>query len=93
MITVCTNPWFPVSLLGSVHLKSFIDILDRDLMDKWLRDPELNACSLRGSYFGMYASARKGSEYVLLLELVHRGSQKLIWREYVVLYSAQNAKL
>jgi len=62
-------------------------------MDKWLKDPELDACQLRGSYFGMYSSARKGSEYILLLELVHKGSQKLIWREYVVLYSAQKAKL
>jgi len=43
-------------------LKSYFEIFDNDLLDKWLNDPERNACLMRATYFGMSPSGKKGSE-------------------------------
>lgn len=89
-MTILTHADFPISLIGSVHLKSVFRLHDREA----LRDLLTRATAsvrIAATYLGAAASPNgKGVEVFLLLELHH--SDRVLWSEIMVIFKATNAK-
>lgn len=100
MVTaIATNPYFPVSLVGALHLRSYFEVLSVDEVDCWLASADhsdgstaSSKWSFRCSYLGMVPGTKRGSEFLLSLELFDKEKGEVLWREYVVLFSNQTCK-
>lgn len=89
MISLVINPWFPIHLVGAVHLRSYYLLPNITLLEDWLQQSQGNEYSLVVRYVGLVPIPKKGTEIFLTMSIIHTHTETLIWKETVVLYSTK----
>jgi hypothetical protein len=99
ILTLTTNANFPITLIGSLHLKSFFELHNAKLMEEFVglsKGNENNALnsdySLVAKYWGMVPNQKKGMDIVVTLELFHKAHHTLVWTEVMVMYTRKTIR-
>lgn len=84
LITLMVHPSQPLNLLGTLHLRSYIEILNKKLLLQWMhctstetsfplpsqKENESIRFSIETKFWGIIPAAKRGTELVLTLELI-----------------------
>lgn len=92
IVSLISHPIFPISAIGSLHLRSYFEVLQEKLLKEFLSNTSPSSFSMQGNYWGCVANQKRGTDLVCSLEIWHNESAQAVWKELIVIYSTKNTR-